>query len=365
LDTISQRKPVALFGLRKMGKSSVLQYLRDRAEFPVAYVDLNAGCELSDLFERILKSWQLAMRSKRPDLNWNPPSLQSNPEIEFAKATRELMGLLEEKKYPPQLGLFVDESELIAPKTLINSQVLDSISLDRYLIFTRTLRGLVQETKALALMIAGVDPRIVRSNRFEGEQNPFYQLFIEEYLGPLSREDCVQMISNIGCQMDLEYGEGAAEFIADISGMHPFIARQLCSTIVDAIRQDEKTQTDTSENIEKITLDTVTSITESFISDPTTASYLNENGLWGEVTDPKLWPLLQIKENMAILIMLAKDDQSETVVLVSGSNQEARETSLFELRKRAVLDKDRLKNLLRIQMKLFQNWIKRYKLQGN
>jgi tetratricopeptide (TPR) repeat protein/3',5'-cyclic AMP phosphodiesterase CpdA len=366
LDSLSQGKPIALFGLRKMGKSSVLQYLRDKAEFPVAYVDLSAGRELSDLFDRILKSWQHALRFKMPDLNWNPPSLQSNPATEFAKATRELMGLLEVKMHSPKLGLFVDEIELIAPKISVDSQVFNSNTLDRYLIFTQTLRGLVQETKAISLIIAGVDPRIIRSNRFEGEQNPFYQLFIEEYLGPLSRDDCIQMIRDIGCQMDLEYSDDAAEFIADTSGRHPFVARQLCSSIVEMIRQDERIQPDTSENIQIITLDIATSIIESFISDPTTASYLNENGLWGEISNPKLWPLIQIKENKSILTTLARDDfLPETVILKNGFDREACEDSVFELKKRAVLDKNKLNNSLRIQMNLFQNWIKRYKLQGN
>ena len=113
--------------------------------------------------------------------------------------------------------------------------------------------------------------------------------------------------------------------------------------IVDMIRQDERTQTRTSENIKKITLDIVTSIIESFIRNPTTASYLNENGLWGELTNPKLWPLSQVTENKSILTTLARHDvQPESVVLANGFDREARENSVFELEKRFVLDKDQV-----------------------
>jgi hypothetical protein len=63
LESLVKGQSLALFGLRKMGKSSLLQYLRDQAPFPVAHVDLQAGVELARLYKRILESWQ---RVRRP-----------------------------------------------------------------------------------------------------------------------------------------------------------------------------------------------------------------------------------------------------------------------------------------------------------
>ena len=365
LDLLNQGRPIAIFGLRKMGKSSLLQYLRDNADFPVAYVDLSLGCDLADLFNRILKSWESAVRIKRPGLDWNPPALLSkpvsDPAIEFATATSNLMTLLEAKKYPRQLGLFIDEIELIAPKY---SNV-DHASLSRYLTFSRTLRGLVQEKEALALIIVGVDPRIVRINRLEGEQNPFYQLFTEEYLPPLSKNNCIQMIRIIGRQMNLDYVDQSDEFIAEVSGGHPFVARQLCALIVNVLKRDKNdiVQPGAPKDTEIITLEKAKSVAERFIRDPNTASIL-EGSLWRELTIPELWPEMQSQENRAILTTLAQvDHQPESVVLANGSNQKAREQSVFELKKRSVLYNDKLKDLLRIQMILFQNWIRLYQLQ--
>ena len=202
LEALGDGKPLAVFGLRKMGKSSLLHYIRDIARFPIAYADLQASCELSSLFTRILKSWQDAFRIKCPSLDWTPPLLNnSDPAGEFSTTTYDLIDLLESKGYSPQLGLLVDEIELIAPVIKDDSQGYDSRANIRYLSFARTLRGLVQETKTLGLMVTGVDPRIIRINRLNGEQNPFYQFFKEDFLQPLRPDDCIQMIRNIGSQM--------------------------------------------------------------------------------------------------------------------------------------------------------------------
>src|SRR6185436_12562894 len=95
----------------------------------------------------------------------------------------------------------------------------------------RTLRGLVQEDRRVSLMVAGVDPTINRISRCGAKkaQNPFFQLLQEEYLSPLSPEDCIQMVRNIGQQVQCTFGENVAEIIAEASGGHPALARQLCS----------------------------------------------------------------------------------------------------------------------------------------
>jgi hypothetical protein len=269
-----------------MGKSSLLHYLRDTAKIPIAYVDLDARCELPSLFARILKAWQDAFRIKCPSLDWTPPLLSnSDPAGEFSAITHNLIDLLESKGYSPQLGLLLDEIEWITPSIQNNSQVYDSGTIIRYLSFARTLRGLVQETKNLGLMIVGVDPRIIRINRLNGVQNPFYQFFEEQFLQPLSRDDCIQMIRNIGSQMDLKYNDEAVALIADLSGRHPFVARQFCSLIVDDLSQDtdrnDRNETIGSNGSEEITLAKVQSIAELFIRDDSTSSLLDERGLWG------------------------------------------------------------------------------------
>lgn len=364
LDMLASHRPVALFGLRKMGKSSLLKYLLNKADFPVAYVDLQFSSEPKEVFRKILETWQSLLRVTYPAFKWLHRYDPNKPYPSFAANTRDLLSQLDAAGYRVQLGIFIDEIEVIAPPALEAEGWLDDAdALNRYLMFARTLRGLVQETDSVALMVVGVDPQINRVSRYAGKQNPFYQFFREEYLGPLNRKDCVQMIRNIGSQMNLRYNDEAASCIADLSGGHPFLARQLCSVIVENLQSsaDSLPTRDTRNSIEEITMAELQKAAEDFVRAPQTACLLNENGLWGEVTDRYLWPLPQIEENQSILKELAANNaRPESALLAATSNQEARKQSLHELEQRAVINE--LDELLHIQMMIFQKWIKRYQL---
>jgi hypothetical protein len=201
------------------------------------------------------------------------------------------------------------------------------------------------------LMIAGVDPAVIRTNRFSGQQNPFYSFFREEYLPPLNLEDCKQMIRNIGVQMGLEYTDEAVEFVAQISGGHPYWARKLCSLAFKS--WDGKG---------KITLDQLLEAARIFVEDPSTSSLLDQRGLWGEVTDPYLWRVPQIAANESILISLAaaESQSKEELVSVIGQSGVYNE-SLYELNQRSVLGQPQA-DLYLIQLRLFRNWIRSDKL---
>jgi ligand-binding sensor domain-containing protein len=362
LEALIEGRPLALFGLRKMGKSSFLQYMRDRAPFPVALVDLEAGAELGGLYARILDAWQRSLRVKFPLARsegesldgWKLPALSGEPSTAFTAAVGDLMAWLEASGHTPRLGLFVDEVEVIVPRGRDGADDLDSDALARYLAFARTLRGLIQETGQLSLLVTGVDPRLNRVSRWAGQQNPLYQFFRQEYLGPLGREDCVQMVRNIGRQMGLAYSDEAVAFVAQVSGGHPFLARQLCSAALRALGEEISGE---------ITLAQLQSAAGRFVREPGTAALLDEKGLWGEVTSPELWPQPQILENQALLTSLAQvEPQPESDLLAAAQNRSARERSLYELEQRTVLG--RLEEMLRIQFGLFRIWIERYKLEG-
>ncbi len=350
LEELTSGRPLALLGLRKMGKSSLLQAIRDRASFPVAYVDLQAGVELSSLYGRILNSWQQTLRTHASEISWSPLSQSDDPTAGFVNAVQALMQTLAEADYPARLGLLVDEIELIVPRS---ESVVGEAELNRYLTFGRTLRGLVQESGNFALLVAGVDPTINRVNRWAEQQNPFYQFFREIYLPPLSRDDTIQMVRNIGRQMGLAYPDEAMALVAETSGGHPFLARQLCSAAF---------QTHLRETGSEISLDELQTAANKFIRNPATSILLNERGIWGEVTNPDLWLAAQIVENGNVLRLLArKGPQPEDGLMEQATDRDAREASLFELDQRSVLE--RIEENFDIQFGLFQRWIQRYQLK--
>jgi hypothetical protein len=351
LQLLTHGQPIALFGLRKMGKSSLMQFLLNQAVFPVAHVDLQAGVELNDLYQRILASLMRSVRVKAEDLDWQIPQLSGDASSAFVTVIKDLMKKLDAHGKDPRLGLFIDEIEIISPQAQLSTGVIDLNTLTRYLLFSRTIRGLVQEQAPnFSILLTGVDAHINRISRWTGQQNPFYQFFREEYLGPLNRDDCVLMVRSIGSQMGLTIDDNAALLVFDNTGGHPFLARQLCSTAY-RLHNDNAGNTIGEKEVQNAV--------DLFIRDPNTAALLGEGGLWGEITDPHLWSSTQITENTAILISLATNGpQSEKMLLAKAKDERACEESLFELKQRAILGT--LKGNLYIQFGLFQKWIHRY-----
>jgi hypothetical protein len=346
-DLLVRGRPIALFGLRKMGKSSLLRYLRDKLPFPTALVDLQQGVGLADLCKRIIESWDRSLRVKVPgsSLSFVCPDRNLAVSSAFAETTRGLLASLEERNVTPRLILLVDEIDVMVPGG-------DDEGLDRYLAFARVLRGLVQEKPGqFSLVVVGVDPVFNRENRMSGEQNPFYQFFVERYVPALDPKDCEQMIRNIGQQMSLAYSDEALAFVTAASGGHPFLARQLCSVAFQRLS-----------HVGNVSLPHLQDTAEYFVRTPDKAAFLDERGLWGEICNPSLWPQSQVIENQAVLRSLAQaEPRSETTLMRLARDCRAAEHSLIELEKRAIIERLE-RGRVRIRPHLFRDWIRRYKL---
>lgn len=346
---LDKGRPMALFGLRKMGKSSMLKYMRDKLPHPTAIVDLETGTDLQRLYERILLSWTHSVQVKVKGGNWSPPDLTGAADASsaFSAATRQLLDFLKDQGLAPKVCLLVDEMEVTFPRR--------GESAERYLAFTRTLRGLVQEQDGgFSLLVSSLDPSFNRINRLAGQQNPFYQFFREVYLPALEFDDCMRMICVIGGQMGLKYAEEAARFVAEISGGHPFLARQLCSLAFQELGRDGD-----------VPLSHLEAIAERFIREPGKAELLDEAGLWGEISDLDLWPEPQAMANQAILLSLSQiEPQPEPDLIARAQDHRACERSLDEMEKRDILGRPEAA-LFHIQLGLFRDWIRRYKLMGS
>ena len=119
-DALRRGQRLGLFGIQKMGKSSVLQQLRKRIEFPVAYVYLKTNDSLNGIYKRILEDWTLNGRIKYPtDFKWVASQLSSDtitPSI-FDDTTKNLLAYLNIMTgTTPMLGIFLDEIEHIVPE---------------------------------------------------------------------------------------------------------------------------------------------------------------------------------------------------------------------------------------------------------
>ncbi|MUG91718.1 tetratricopeptide repeat protein [Scytonema sp. UIC 10036] len=355
---LAKGQPIGLFGLRKMGKSSLLRYIstlpKRKMPFPTAYLDLQAGIDVSSFYRRILDKWSADARTRlHIDLDFSNVNFDSGDTTAiFVDATQRALVLLEDHLSEARLAIFLDEIELLMPPLYAMGP-----KLERYLILMRTLRGLLQENDGLALLVTGLDPAINRVSRLghEKQQNPFFQLLQEEYLPPLLPDDCIQMVRNIGGQIDLSYDDRATELVAQASGGHPLIARQLCSL---AYRQRNRQPGPVS----------VVTIEESihrYIYDLQYAAVLKE--LWDEVTSNQLWGASAARAHEQILFALAQSDSSlPEAQLVMDNDSVNYRSALFTLNQIHILhlieSPEQTPLTYKITFDLFRQWIRHVRL---
>ncbi|MCD4738209.1 MAG: hypothetical protein K8R89_02990 [Anaerolineae bacterium] len=342
-----ERHPVGIFGLRKLGKSSVIQALRDRASFPVALVNLQltGQAALEKVCKRILKQWSQWMQVHY-DLDWQPPPLKiDQPMIGFIDAIANLLQSLESQKGPVRVGLFLDEIELLIPSAGDNQKLV------RYLTFMRTLRGLVDEDDHFSFIVASLNPSVNRINAWNDEQNPTFNLFQEIYLPPLANDDCIQMVRNIGQQVRLSYSVDTLQIIVDLSGGHPFLARQFCSLLYKQ-RGRQPGQIEAA---------AIPAAVEHFIYDEQTVTHLDA-GIWQDAGNPALWGEEQAQINQALLLELARaDGPVPQDRLLDSPNADLRRTALINLERFHFIHQPE-PGAYALRYGLLRTWLRRRKL---
>jgi hypothetical protein len=346
---LSSGQPVGLFGLRKMGKTSLLGYLRGRIPYPVALLDLQTGTALPHLYDRLLLAWNDDARTRHGvDLGLGDARVgAADPSGDFVALATDTLTKLALKGLDARLAILLDEIELLVPP---EGGPVEAI--ERTLSFTRALRGLIQEGQRLSILVAGVDPSINRISRWRatGEQNPLFSFLQEICVPPLRGADVIQMARNIGRQVELWYGDAAAARIAAASGGHPYLARQLLS-LAYARRERQPGEVTPAE---------LSAAEDLFLYDARYAATINDTGLWGELTGGPLWSPEMARANEAILRALAlAGGPVAAAALVEGGPPGLRRRALaaleqFGVVRRATAEGDRRE----IACGLFQAWIR-------
>ena len=302
---LNEGQPIGIFGMRKIGKSSVLNYLRQQLSFPIAILNFQAVGKLnaSTLFGRIVHYWSEQAFLKH-QIRLNIPELNVIDEDDFVRMTASILEQIERRGNIPRLGLFLDEVELAVPRSGAMSE-----QMIQFIRFFRPLRGLIEENGRLSLAVASRIPSINRVSFVDGQQNPGYALFKEYYLGPLEKDDCTQMIRNLGLQVHFEFEDESVDAIFQLTGGHPFLARQFCSSLYKSRNRA----------LGRVNISEVVAHAQNFILDNATASYL-ESGLWHEALDEELWGNDAAQTNKAILQMLLASEHPIPVRDLPDSN---------------------------------------------
>jgi hypothetical protein len=252
---LCHRRSLGIFGLRKMGKTSLARRLQERLG-PVAlvsWVDLqeSGGADCSRVYAQAVEGFEQDLRSKFPAraeaLAHRPLELSRwrdevrlsalrEAEAAFVRDVVRLRRLLEpdengqQPEREPVLVLVLDEVSVILPPR----------RKEGYEELLALLRGLQQQHGFFVPVLLDARSRVNREGRWEHGDNPMLAYLKEVFLGPLAPGEAEEMVRALGALMGLEYADGAVERLVEQTGGHPFLTRLVCARLSDPILQGQR-----------------------------------------------------------------------------------------------------------------------------
>ena len=241
-DTIEDREWIGIFGLRKIGKTSLVEEIaRRRTKDVIARCDLlkHAGMPSCDsLYVEIARQFNTDLLQKyasqyqkiKQELYLLPNAdnlLQKDSLTNIAVAFEHDMEVVRasfasSRRKLPKFLVILDEIERLLP---LHNQP----GINGYEAFLGYLRGEAQGSKMISLLVVGANPMISEMARWGDMDNPLFEFVSGTYLPPFNNEECSELITKLGLGMGIEYTDEALEAICHLTGGHPYISRQYCS----------------------------------------------------------------------------------------------------------------------------------------
>ena len=245
-DAVHSGQFVGIYGLRKIGKTSIVYQLRDEQlrRDAVAYVDLQASIVLStrncealywEIERALYKSLSNTNRSVTDLLSLGKEDRFSGQEgrsqarIIFAEDLRRILDAIAADRAGGvrRLVILLDELEQILP-------VAGNQGVAGYLEFFGLLRGLAQTEHyrgILSCVVVAANAAISERGYWEGRENPAFALYKSFFIPPLLEDECDTMIRSLGKGMSVYWDREATSAVYSETRGHPFLTRRLCSYI--------------------------------------------------------------------------------------------------------------------------------------
>ncbi len=234
---------VGVFGLRKVGKTSMLHQLRElRTQDITVYLDIQGvpsdSQDCAYLYWAIARKLREECEAKKEILGSALQGISfqlgSQNTLRFQKRTHKLfdhdihavLNRLEQNGMSTRLVLILDEVDRLLPVSEA------SPGFRGYADFFAYLRGTSQNSGGrFVTIITAANPALCEQAMWEGRDNPIFQFYHLMFLPPLTREDCNDMVVKLGRGMGIGYSEESLETIFHATSGHPYITRLLCSQI--------------------------------------------------------------------------------------------------------------------------------------
>lgn len=231
-------RPMALLGLRRSGKTSLaLQLAREMRGTAVAWIDLSrpegegpAEGVWATVLRRLAEdAWRKGLAPASTRARPTPVPDGGTPEA-LVTAFERFRRDLSEQGPAPHVTLLVDgvDAAVEAPDPLGGETADGWPGLPALL---EAVARLTAGGEVSALLLARGEAA-VRPDIAPGRGNPLLGRLDVRHLPPLDAAACDAMVSGIGAAMGMSFEPRALRAIHDSSGGHPFIARQIASTLV-------------------------------------------------------------------------------------------------------------------------------------
>lgn len=238
VSAIERGQSTGVFGLRKTGKTSLLNYVatkRKQANRPVVWVDISGLSGADDFRVRILENtWnQLSGALPKGDQLPRLRTLTRNGELKVDLDILRLHWLKDLETLAQhsdgRLEIFIDEIDQINPgRSHFEEGAADMLKA------ATQLRGMIQNAdtgSGMVLICAGVDPDIFENPlNPTGSDNLMYKLVQLMYLSPLSRDEMAEMVRDLGRRMGIRIRDHQViDYLFAEYGGHALLTRKACS----------------------------------------------------------------------------------------------------------------------------------------
>ncbi len=240
-DRVLNGQNSGLFGLRRMGKTSVLyavqRRLRTTGEGIFTYVFLGNPSR-----------WKLRWRDLLQFIVREIASECAPDRLETGKIFALRKSYSEEQAadhFRADIRALLD----IAPggRIVLGLDELEHISFDvspgvhwneDFLPFWQALRGVHQELHGrFSFMVAGVNPHALEESQLGRSDNPLFETARLYYLPPFREEDVANMVGTIAGHMGIAVEPDVYPRLCGDFGGHPFLTRKACSVVASELRQ--------------------------------------------------------------------------------------------------------------------------------
>jgi hypothetical protein len=232
----------AIFGIRKIGKTSVLNRVLDECReyhgMSCAMLDCSDDSLSALDAGQLLNSVAAAINDAIAFAEDHYASvLPLTSEISAPEAGRVLLSILAQSDRP--VLLLVDEIDSITPSSPVATHWQQNFNT-----FFRALRHVYQECARrdypFSVITTGVSSRWFTVEEISGVENAALAFVPETYLPPFDRSQSIAMVQTLGRSAGLVFSHGAGDLLAETCSDIPFWIRKAGSFINSCFAQSER-----------------------------------------------------------------------------------------------------------------------------